>query len=85
MNQSPNVETALAICLEQLERSPSNREGQEPATAEIVHLLELAHEIRGLPPVKPDAEWLRASKGRLMDRFSALRGGPDGAALQTEA
>ena len=74
MNLSKNVETELAACLEQIERGASPGESRQPVTADIVDLLQLAHQLGGMPPIKPDTRWLDASKQRLMARFGALHG-----------
>ena len=74
MNRSHNVETELAASLEQLEHGASHGQTREPLTAGIADLLQLAHQVRTLPPIEPDARWLDASKRRLMARFGALHG-----------
>jgi hypothetical protein len=46
---------------------------------EASDLAELAAEIAALPPVEPDAEWLAASRDRLLARFDRqVRNEPGG-------
>lgn len=68
-----DLESELAARLEQLERGEPVEVSRAPVTAEVIDLLNLAYEIRTLPPVEPDDRWLACSKGRLMARFVAFQ------------
>jgi hypothetical protein len=85
VTENNTVETALAACLEQLEHGASDAESREPVTADVIDLLQLAHQIRTLPPVEPDSRWLDASKQRLMARFGVVHARDAGAARGPKA
>ena len=74
MHFDQTVETELASRLELIELGSVQDESRTSTTAEIVDLLNLAHQLRALPPVEPDRRWMESSKRRLMARFEAVQG-----------
>ena len=73
MTHCPHCTAHLASSLDKRETRRSFHRGPDcNSMADVDELIELARQLRELPPLQPDQAWLRASKRALLSRFEEL-------------